>query len=218
MSECSIDELKDHFKEQKVIDIIRMKAKIEGILTPIDTYIVTFQTNSLPKTLKLSSYYQIKVEEYIERPRQCYNCQKFGHASKYCRQKEEKICSKCGEKGHIRNDCTEQEFCCFNCKGNHPSTSRDYIKYIAESETLKTQMKLKIPKPQAQTLFLESNPNLKYLYEKPKKPSQNKQTNEDEQPQENQSRMQTLPTDCCSNSQTQSQNTLANNSNQNDYC
>ena len=182
MSDCSIEELKEVLKDQKVSDIVRINIKKDGILTPIDTYILTFQTNTLPTKLKLSSWYAIDVKEYIERPRQCYNCQKFGHSGKHCRQKDEKTCSKCSQKGHIKNDCTETEFCCLNCKEKHPSTSKDCIKYQVEAEILKLQLKHKIPRPKAQTLCLEANPDIKYLYEKPKRSYQNNQEEQNEDP------------------------------------
>ena len=52
---------------------------------------------------------------------QCYNCQKTGHTSKSCTNKQ--VCLKCGG-SHTHQQCQATTNKCANCKGDHPACSR----------------------------------------------------------------------------------------------
>ncbi len=61
------------------------------------------------------------------RPVQCFQCYKFDHMAKYCRQAAR--CGFCGKIGHETKECiskdVEAKHYCINCKGNHAAWSKD---------------------------------------------------------------------------------------------
>lgn len=62
------------------------------------------------------NYSSCKVKDYLVVVR-CFNCQEYGHLSKYCKSKKQ-ICSKCGSEGHGWKDCKKnhKEDICIHCK------------------------------------------------------------------------------------------------------
>ena len=60
------------------------------------------------------------IEEFKHKPRiiKCNICQMFGHVSLRCRNKQNKRCGKCSEKGHETKDCTanDDEIKCCHCE------------------------------------------------------------------------------------------------------
>lgn len=63
-------------------------------------------------------------------PTQCYNCNQYGHFSKFCQCRPR--CFKCAG-SHPSKTClkpvTEPALCCL-CGGNHPASSRKCVEYI----------------------------------------------------------------------------------------
>ncbi|KAH6935039.1 hypothetical protein HPB50_002994 [Hyalomma asiaticum] len=60
------------------------------------------------------------VFKYIECPRQCSKCQRFGHVAGACRLPMR--CPRCGG-NHDRSSCATEQLQCPNCKKQHESTS-----------------------------------------------------------------------------------------------
>ena len=62
-----------------------------------------------------------RTEKYAPQLRltQCYNCQKFGHTARSCRN--QLTCGKCGSHDHSTSNCTSESHQCPACQGNHPS-------------------------------------------------------------------------------------------------
>ena len=58
-----------------------------------------------------------RVVDYIDATR-CYKCQKYGHVSKYCQQKD--VCGHCAQVGHTFKNCSNKEAPsqCAACKVN----------------------------------------------------------------------------------------------------
>lgn len=57
----------------------------------------------------------------------CYNCNKFGHISKWCLNQH--TCANCGKENCAHSNCKATP-CCINCGGIHPSTSGKCKKYL----------------------------------------------------------------------------------------
>ena len=99
-----------------------------GEKTKINTVTLTFQTTKLPQKIKIG-YMSVDVSVFVRNPLKCYNCHRFGHLTKYCRNKEQKICANC--KGqHETKGCEENvsNYKCVNCpdgSNNHSAISRD---------------------------------------------------------------------------------------------
>jgi len=65
----------------------------------------------------------------------CYNCQSFGHFSRFCVNKRR--CEFCSG-FHVHEQCFD-EVCCANCGGSHSASSLQCPVYIAQHEILTKQ-------------------------------------------------------------------------------
>jgi len=59
-----------------------------------NTVILTFASPQLPKHIT-AGYMRVPVDPYIPNPLRCFNCQKYGHSSRAC--KNPAACMKCGK-------------------------------------------------------------------------------------------------------------------------
>ena len=66
---------------------------------------------------------------------QCFNCYKFGHLAKHC--KNEQTCGKCGEKSHSSSECPNNENKCAGCGGPHPAWHPECNRRDEEGERLR---------------------------------------------------------------------------------
>ena len=129
----SEERLQEEFKDQKVVEVKQMMRKIDGILSPLPTYVLTFDLLRLPRELK-AAWLRLEVRPYIPSPRRCFYCQRFGHVSDSCRRKlkgGKRICSNCGKEDH--GDCDNPSYC-VNCNESHPATSKYCERYQLERE------------------------------------------------------------------------------------
>lgn len=53
---------------------------------------------------------------------QCFNCQKYGHTAKSCRE-DQHTCRSCAENHDSRTCQVKEKFKCCNCKGTHKVSS-----------------------------------------------------------------------------------------------
>ena len=67
IKDCSDEEILDNLASQHVSHIHRISVVREGVRKPTGTFILTFSTPTLPKTLKIG-YLHIRVEVYIPNP------------------------------------------------------------------------------------------------------------------------------------------------------
>lgn len=96
---------------------INKKIKKENIieLEPTTTIIVSFRCQTLPKYVEINKVLY-EVETYTQKVLLCYNCFRYGHLGRQCRNKER--CMKCGE-NHKTDECKSPEKKCLICKGDH---------------------------------------------------------------------------------------------------
>ena len=84
-----------------------------------------------PRNLKIG-YYIVRVQLYIPNPLRCFQCQKFGHSKRFC--KNQIACWKCGSEGHDGSECTAETTRCLNCKGDHCASSKSCPIWIQEKD------------------------------------------------------------------------------------
>ena len=129
----SEERLQEEFKGQRVVDVAQVKRRIDGKLTPLPTYILTFDLWRLPRELK-AAWLRLEIRPYVPSPRRCFYCQRFGHVSDSCRRKlkgEKGVCSNCGKEDH--GECDRPSYC-VNCSGSHSATSKSCDRYLLERE------------------------------------------------------------------------------------
>ena len=96
---CGEEEILEGTRSQGVTGVKRFKIKRNGELKDTNTFVFTFNTPVLPKTVKVA-YFRVNVEVYVPNPLRCHNCQKYGHHEDRC--SKDPICSKCGQTGTPR--------------------------------------------------------------------------------------------------------------------
>ena len=153
------EELLECLSEQGVDKIQRVSIKRNNQEIVTDTYIVWFNKHELPKVVKVTDWHYEVVEEYKQRPQQCFNCQRYGHVAKYCRRIE-KTCVRCGVEGHTRQECGN-EVSCFHCRSDHYANDKECDRYKVEEEIVVTQHKERISKQEATQRVMSKMPQEK---------------------------------------------------------
>ena len=141
MSNTPINELLEALKDQRVIQIERMKARVQGELQETHRYILTFNQPDPPGTIKLSDWHRELVDLFIPRPMRCNNCWRLGHTQKHCRRPEI-VCYRCAGEGHRGSSCN-RPIKCANCYQDHLSSDKECPLYVFKCEVLATQVRLK---------------------------------------------------------------------------
>lgn len=133
----SEEECKQEMASQGVVDCRKILPKQKG--KPSVSMILTFATDKLPEKVTVG-YNVCNVRAYIPNPLRCYNCHKFGHSSARCGKPT--ICGHCGQEKHDSDPCPNAPYC-VNCKGGHPSSSRDCPTFLEEKkvQTIRTERK-----------------------------------------------------------------------------
>ena len=97
---------------------------------------VTFASKTVPEKVKVG-YEIVQVRPYIQKPMKCNICQKFGHTSSRCENKDKNkfTCGKCAQ-DHETSACNGNDFKCANCGGPHQSGSDECSILKKETEIL----------------------------------------------------------------------------------
>ena len=118
----SEEEILEGTRSQGVTAVKRFKIKRNGQLKDTNTFVITFNTPTLPKTVKVA-YFRVNVEIYIPNPLRCHKCQKYGHQENRCTK--DPICANCGEPAnHTEQSCTKDPNC-VNCGGKHSANTKE---------------------------------------------------------------------------------------------
>ena len=131
IKECSDEEILEGLKDEGVIKLDRISVFRDGQRKPTGTFILTFQSQTLPKYIRVG-YYRVAVSQFIPNPVRCYKCQKFGHTKFSCRKNE--VCTKCGHEDHTDSQECKNEAKCVNCQGKHASNDKECPKWKEEKE------------------------------------------------------------------------------------
>lgn len=135
------EELKNELKAFNVSDVRRVKKKLkEGELVDTGTFILTFDSPSVPESLD-AFYYPLKVRIYIPNPPRCYKCHRYGHMTDKCRLAK-KICGKCLLDEH-EGSCKSPALCA-NCGDEHFSWNRSCPIFKKEYSIMRIKVTEKI--------------------------------------------------------------------------
>ena len=124
------EDIKDKLQSQGVTKVERMKKRKDGQLVPSDSYILTINSPNIPPQIKLGFLIRY-TKVYIPNPQRCFNCQKYGHNKRYCKNQP-----KCGQAEHDDHEC-ENEAKCANCDCDHLVYTRNCPKWKIETEIIK---------------------------------------------------------------------------------
>lgn len=120
---------------------------------PLPLVILSFKGQTLPANIKIFGVC-CRVEQYIQRPIQCFKCLKYGHTSRFCRNSNNALCENCG--GNHIGECKAPPFCIY-CKVNHRSTDQNNCKEFQR------QMNIKLLMSSENISFSEAQYNLNKL-------------------------------------------------------
>lgn len=133
------DEIVDCMHDQAVVAAQHFrkldKTKNQRFNTGMVT--LTFAGITLPERVVVG-WESVDVRAFVPRPRRCFKCQQYGHASTSCRSAE--VCSKCAQAGHNADDCNSTTFKCVACNGSHPSFDKDCPSWKRECDILKVKV------------------------------------------------------------------------------
>ena len=134
------ENITEYLKQQGVTACKRFTIKKDGNLIETNTLLLTFNSTSLPKSLKIF-YRIIPVEVYIPNTLWCFNCQRFGHHENGCPELPGSVCEKCGmgDFDHHTNAC-KNEAKCVNCHKNHLSKLNHCEIWKKEKEIMKIKV------------------------------------------------------------------------------
>ena len=139
-------EILEGTRSQGVTAVKRFKIKRNCQLKDTNTFVFTFNTPTLPKTVKVA-YFRVNVEIYIPNPLRCHNCQKYGHHENRCTK--DPICANCGEPAnHTEQSCTKEPNC-VNCGGKHSANSKECQVWHKEKEILTVKFTRNLSFPEA---------------------------------------------------------------------
>ena len=147
-------EIRDELRSQGVMEVRRVTIRKEGLRVPTNTYFLTFNTPTLPQSLKIG-YLKVSVSQFIPAPMRCFKCQKYGHSSRVCNSKS--ICRKCGKDDH-EGQCSGPDYC-VNCTGAHAASSKDCPRWRLENEIQRVRTERKVSFAEAKKVVEQMRPS-----------------------------------------------------------
>lgn len=148
----SLEEILEYLKPCGVVGVRKFYQDPARANSPL--YVLTFLKDCCPETIKVG-YSIYRVDPYYPTPLRCGNCLRWGHSAKFCHGGA--VCGNCGQKGHIRANCSEEASICLNCKGNHDAASRTCPFYIREQEICRVKVDSGISFKEARDRVCQNN-------------------------------------------------------------
>ena len=131
IKDCTDDEILEGLKTEGVIKLDRISVFRDGQRKPTGTFILIFQSQTLPKYIRVG-YYRVAVSQFIPNPVRCYKCQKYGHTKFNWRKND--VCTKCGQEDHTDHQECKNEAKCVNCQGKHEANNKECPNWKEEKE------------------------------------------------------------------------------------
>ena len=134
----------------------RVNSGTEVSYIPSSSILITIDSRVLPKHFLLHRI-RYNVVPYKPKPKQCFNCFKFGHLKNGCRFKS--ICIHCGLSDHnsvIYCPSHNKEPSCVNCKGAHKANDSDCPYRIKQYQIFDIAFEKNISIDEARQLIYDS--------------------------------------------------------------
>ena len=120
------------FSEEEILEMCPPSVyKVKKLSGNNGAILLHFNTQYVPEHI-IVEHSRIRVKKYKYKPRQCYNCFKFGHVAATCRN--EPRCPSCSGDHKKTESCGPVR--CLNCDGSHPPTSKECMRFKFEQEVL----------------------------------------------------------------------------------
>ena len=145
LTKYTADQIKERLQQDKIINVRQLTRRVGSERVHIPVYELTFNSVELPERLRVGLE-TLNVRPQYNNPTRCYRCQKFGHTIQRCRATEG-TCRVCSQIEH-GTTCGKKPICA-NCGDNHPSSSRECIKYLFEKEVIVLMEKDKLSRKEA---------------------------------------------------------------------
>ncbi|XP_058811022.1 uncharacterized protein LOC131675911 [Topomyia yanbarensis] len=136
--EVDDEEIKENLENQGVIEIRRIKKRVNEQPVTTSTIILTFGKTTYPVT-------RVATRPYYPTPMLCYSCFRYGHPRTRCPGPAR--CSKCSGI-HTEDQCTNQSYC-INCKEDHRPSDRQFPKFQKEMEIIRIKIEHNLSFPEA---------------------------------------------------------------------
>lgn len=123
-SECGAGVIRDvpgDLSDPEILVALRQKTPVKSVrrLGKLSKSVrIVFATETAPEHVFLG-YTRYRVYPYVQTPRQCTKCQRFGHVATMCRLPSR--CARCGG-SHESSACDADNPRCPNCGNSHEST------------------------------------------------------------------------------------------------
>ena len=148
------EEICENLTSQGVVGVKRINIRRNNELVPTNTLILTFNSPTLPNSVK-AGYLNIPVVPYIPNTLRCFKCQKFGHGQNTCRSRL--TCARCGQVDHDSKTC-QNDMACVNCKGHHFAFSRECPRWKVEKQVQQVKVEKHLSFYEARKLVETSTP------------------------------------------------------------
>lgn len=142
----SEEELMAGLRPEGVSHVRRLTTFRDGQRRDTSLLVVTFNTTTLPDTL-LAGYIRYEVRVFIPNPLRCFNCQRFGHGSKFCKQSAR--CFRCGDAPHEGTPCSSPTKCLSCDASDHATNSNQCPVWKKEKEICSVKATTGVSYPQA---------------------------------------------------------------------
>ena len=144
--------------DYNVTEIFQLSKTKNGKTEPLDSYIITFDSETPPREMNMGFGTKAKVLTYYPNPRLCRSCQRYGHGANNCRNTQ--ICAKCGTEGHAYDGCDKDQKC-YHCKSpDHAASSKECPMFVLEKRVLKMMTDERIPPLEARKVVYRDSQDL----------------------------------------------------------
>ena len=143
---CTEEEIKEETFPLGVTYVKRLFKKVDGTFISSSSVVLTFNTPNTPTSIKIG-WVTLQIHPYIELPRRCRKCQRFGHGKNNCKQHQ--VCPRCSGPHNNDNFTCQNQPLCNNCGGPHGAYASSCPKYKFEAEVLSVRSSQKLSFPDA---------------------------------------------------------------------